>query len=264
MAEKVITSGDSDLSLITSKIRHLAPLPREEEADLIIMAQLGCEKSMEKLVLHNLKFVLSVAKGYQNKGQLLNDLIHEGAMGLMEGIRRFSGEKDTKLITYAVWWIRKYIIESFVKSRIVKIAPNKITFLNRVLNCEIQLEGELNRMPTIDELEERLNEPVDKKQLEQIRNGAEKHEYIYSEACEENFNICGDDEESLSKNIDLTIIKSELNKLNEKDQEIIKSSFGFDGLTVQMAADKYGLSIADFKKEVDRVLSKLRRNLKIN
>ncbi|MDE7375066.1 MAG: RNA polymerase sigma factor RpoD/SigA [Odoribacter sp.] len=137
------------------KIRVLLP---EEEADLAKRIRTGDQAAREKLVLGNLRFVVSVAKQYQNHGLTLGDLINEGNLGLIKAAECFDETKGFKFISYAVWWIRQSILQAIAENaRMIRLPLNKISMINKVNHCYAALEQEFQREPTEEEVAEKMD-----------------------------------------------------------------------------------------------------------
>lgn len=137
------------------KIHVLSP---EEEADLAKKIRNGDREAREKLVLSNLRFVVSVAKQYQNHGLTLGDLINEGNVGLIKAAECFDETKGFKFISYAVWWIRQSILQAIAENaRLIRLPLNKISTINKVNRCYTALEQEFQREPTEEEIAEKMD-----------------------------------------------------------------------------------------------------------
>jgi RNA polymerase primary sigma factor len=132
----------------------------EEEVDLARRIKQGDEKALERLVNANLRFVVSVAKQYQNQGLSLPDLINEGNLGLIKAARRFDETRGFKFISYAVWWIRQSILQALAEqARIIRLPLNQVGHVNRVKKVSSQLEQQLQRTPSTEELANELDLP---------------------------------------------------------------------------------------------------------
>lgn len=149
-----ITTRDSlTLDMYLSEISKIAILSTEQEAELAGRVTNGDTRALEELVKANLRFVVSVAKQYQNHGIKLVDLINEGNLGLIKAAQRFDKTRGFKFITYAVWWIRQAIMQAISEnSRIVRLPANKIGLKNKISKAFNQLSHEFFREPTIEEL----------------------------------------------------------------------------------------------------------------
>ncbi len=141
--------------------RHKA-LPSAEEAELARRIRRDDRAALERLIKANLRFVVSVARNYQNQGLPLADLINEGNLGLIRAARRFDEKKNFKFISYAVWWIRQSILQGLAKqSRIVKVPLNQVGTMHRIGKTRAKLEQKLHRTPNLQEVAEELGIPED-------------------------------------------------------------------------------------------------------
>ena len=136
----------------------------EEEVELAQRIKKGDRAALEKLTKANLRFVVSVAKQYQNQGLSLGDLINEGNLGLIKAAKRFDETRGFKFISYAVWWIRQSIMKYISENgRQIRIPLNKVADLNKIRNSISFLEQSLERSPSIEELVDYMNEKYEKK-----------------------------------------------------------------------------------------------------
>src|SRR3989338_10637418 len=135
----------------------------EEEVDLARRIKQGDQRALEKLTRANLRFVVSVAKQYQNQGLTLPDLINEGNLGLIKAAQKFDETRGFKFISYAVWWIRQSILQAIAEqARIVRLPLNQVGSLNRINKAFSKLEQEFEREPSVDELAHILEMGEDK------------------------------------------------------------------------------------------------------
>src|SRR5690554_3204718 len=155
---KSITNRESQsLEKYLQEIGKVDLLTPEEEVDLAKRIKQGDQEALENLTKANLRFVVSVAKQYQNQGLSLSDLINEGNLGLIKAAKRFDETRGFKFISYAVWWIRQSILQALAEqSRIVRLPLNKVGSLNKINRAFSQLEQEFEREPSSDELAEIL------------------------------------------------------------------------------------------------------------
>jgi RNA polymerase primary sigma factor len=155
---KQITNRESEsLDKYLQEIGKVSLITTEEEVDLAKRIREGDPRALEKLTKANLRFVVSVAKQYQNRGLQLNDLINEGNVGLIKAGLRFDETRGFKFISYAVWWIRQAIIQALAEqSRVVRLPLNRVGSVARILKMHAQLEQTLQRDPTVTELAEKL------------------------------------------------------------------------------------------------------------
>ncbi|TXT34477.1 MAG: RNA polymerase primary sigma factor [Chitinophagaceae bacterium] len=160
---KSITARESQsLEKYLQEIGKVDLIKPEEEVQLALKIRLGDQVALERLVKSNLRFVVSVAKQYQNQGLTLSDLINEGNLGLIKAALRFDETRGFKFISYAVWWIRQSILQSLAEqSRIVRLPLNKVGLTNRISKAFQQLEQEFEREPTAQELADILELPVE-------------------------------------------------------------------------------------------------------
>jgi RNA polymerase primary sigma factor len=156
---KQVTNRDTpSLDKYLQEIGKVDLIPPEEEVNLARMIKSGDNEALRKLVKANLRFVVSVAKQYQNQGMSLPDLINEGNLGLMKAAQRFDETRGFKFISYAVWWIRQAILQSLAEqSRIVRLPVNKIGSINKINKTFARLEQEFEREPSSLEVAEMLD-----------------------------------------------------------------------------------------------------------
>ena len=159
---KKVGKEEGSLDQYLREISKYALLRREDEVAIAKEIHTGCEESLDKLVRSNLRFVVSVAKKYQNQGVSLSDLINEGNLGLIRAAHKFDETKGIKFISYAVWWIRQAILQALAEqSRIVRVPLNRAGTLHRIGKRSAALQQELGRDPTIDEIAEGMDIPRD-------------------------------------------------------------------------------------------------------
>lgn len=241
----------------------------EEEVVLAQKIKAGDEKALEKLTKSNLRFVVSVAKQYQNQGLSLPDLINEGNLGLIKAARRFDETKGFKFISYAVWWIRQSILQALAEqSRIVRLPLNQVGSLNKLSKEASKLEQKYQRPPSTDELAEALETTEDK--VSEVLRISSRHISVDAPLVQDddvNFlDLYVDDSapntdsylmhESLAKEI-----QRSLATLTPKEREIINLYFGIGvphGLTLDEIADKFNLT----RERVRQIKEKAIRRLK--
>lgn len=216
-----------------SKIELLKP---EEEVRLTQLVKQGDKKAYEKLVRGNLRFVVSVAKQYQNQGMPLPDLINEGNLGLTKAAHRFDETKGFKFISYAVWWIRQSILQALAEnSRMVAIPLNKLGAKNKVIRKTDELEQKLGREPTPEEIGEELK-ITDEKVLGLLSIGifhVSLDKPLIEGEDQTLMDILTDDEFKIDPDMRIDSLKKVLLPLIEKklkpyEQKIIKGLFGID------------------------------------
>ncbi len=160
---KSITNRESQsLEKYLQEISKVDLISPEQEVQLAMQIKLGDQKALDRLVKCNLRFVVSVAKQYQNQGLTLPDLINEGNLGLIKAAIRFDETRGFKFISYAVWWIRQSILQALAEqSRIVRLPLNKVGLSNRIAKAYQQLEQEFEREPSAEELAYLLEVPLE-------------------------------------------------------------------------------------------------------
>jgi len=153
----MIIPDETSLELYLKDISKNAALSAEEEAKLAVRIKKGDRKALEKLIKANLRFVVSVARNYQNQGLPLGELISEGNLGLIQAAKRFDEKRNFKFISYAVWWIRQAILRALAdRSRITRVPLNRIGIIHKVGRTQSKLEQRFRRMPTLDEIAKEL------------------------------------------------------------------------------------------------------------
>src|SRR6187397_1565097 len=155
---KQITNRESQsLDKYLQEVGKVDLITADEEVELAQKIKAGDQRALEKLTKANLRFVVSVAKQYQNQGLTLPDLINEGNLGLIKAAQRFDETRGFKFISYAVWWIRQSILQSLAEqARIVRLPLNKVGLTNRIQKTYSQLEQQFEREPSAEELAEVL------------------------------------------------------------------------------------------------------------
>ncbi|MBK9591524.1 MAG: RNA polymerase sigma factor RpoD/SigA [Crocinitomicaceae bacterium] len=157
ITKQVTNRETASLDKYLHEIGRVELISAEEEVELAKRIKQGDTKALDKLTKANLRFVVSVSKQYQNQGLSLPDLINEGNLGLIKAAQRFDETRGFKFISYAVWWIRQSILQALAEqARIVRLPLNKIGIINKVNKAFSELEQELGRTPTIDELADHL------------------------------------------------------------------------------------------------------------
>src|SRR5687767_1641173 len=158
IAKQVTNRDTASLDKYLTEIGKVELINAEQEVELAKKIKEGDQRAMEKLVKANLRFVVSVAKQYQNQGLTLPDLINEGNLGLIKAAQRFDETRGFKFISYAVWWIRQSILQALAEqARIVRLPLNKIGSINKINKTMSALEQQLEREPSYDEVSEALD-----------------------------------------------------------------------------------------------------------
>ena len=172
---KSITNRESEaLEKYLQEISKEELISIEEEVELAARIRKGDQKALERLTKANLRFVVSVAKQYQNQGLSLPDLINEGNVGLIKAAERFDETRGFKFISYAVWWIRQAILQAIAEqSRIVRLPLNQVGSVNKINRVLSRFEQENERRPSVEEISERIDLPEDK--IDEAINISGKH-----------------------------------------------------------------------------------------
>jgi RNA polymerase primary sigma factor len=158
ISQNITTRENQSLEKYFQDVNRIDMITSEEEAELSKRIKEGDQAALEKLVRSNLRFVVSVAKQYQNKNLTLNDLINEGNIGLIRAAEKFDHTRGFKFISYAVWWIRQSIMQAIAeKSRMVRMPLNRVGTLNKIKRTAAGLQQDLEREPTNEELAEELD-----------------------------------------------------------------------------------------------------------
>ena len=269
---KSITNRESQsLEKYLQEIGKVDLLTPEEEVDLAKRIKAGDQVALERLTKANLRFVVSVAKQYQNQGLSLSDLINEGNLGLIKAAQRFDETRGFKFISYAVWWIRQSILQAIAEhSRIVRLPLNQVGSLNKLNKAFSKLEQQFEREPTEEELAQQLDLAEDKvKDSIQISgrhismdaplvSGEESTLYdvmVNSDSPKADRDLL---KESLQMEIERT-----LDTLSEREKEIIKLYFGIGmnhGLTIDEIGEKFDLTRERVRQIKEKALKRLRQS----
>lgn len=268
---KSITNRESQsLEKYLQEIGKVDLLTPEEEVDLAKRIKQGDERALEKLTKANLRFVVSVAKQYQNQGLSLSDLINEGNLGLIKAAQRFDETRGFKFISYAVWWIRQSILQALAEqSRIVRLPLNKVGSLNKINKAFSELEQEYEREPSAEELAEMLE--IATEEVETTLGVAARHVSMDAPFVEgednslldvlEN-NATPDTDGNLSYNESLRReIERSLSTLTDRQADVVKLYFGIGidhPMSLEDIGDQFGLTRERVRQIKDKAINKLR------
>lgn len=267
-------NGDS-LSRYFQEINNYPMISAEEEVELTVLIRNGDRDALKKLVLANLRFVISVAKQYQNRGLSFPDLINEGNLGLVKAAKRFDETRGFKFISYAVWWIRQAMIQAISdQTRIVRLPINRLSSINKIEKAIPYLEQEFEREPTVSEIAEYLDVTSDEVI---IANTIKKRQVSFdrplSPENDDEFslydmvqtgNIPSPDDDIMKESLTTNIART-LSKLTEREATILIMSFGLCGTPSYSLNDialKYSMSSERIRQIRSNGLSKLRILLK--
>ncbi len=155
ISQTITTRENASLEKYFQDVNRIEMISSEEETELALKIQKGDKVALDRLVRANLRFVVSVAKQYQNRNLTLNDLINEGNIGLIRAAEKFDHTRGFKFISYAVWWIRQSIMQAIAEnSRMVRMPTNRVSTLNRIKRAAAGMQQDLHREPTDEELAE--------------------------------------------------------------------------------------------------------------
>jgi RNA polymerase primary sigma factor len=242
----------------------------EEETMLSIRIQEGDQVALDKMVRANLRFVVSVAKQYQNRNLTLNDLINEGNIGLIRAAEKFDHTRGFKFISYAVWWIRQAIMQAIAEnSRMVRMPLNRVSTLNRIKRASAGMQQELHREPTDEELAEIME--MDAKEVKKTLEGNMRQlsmDAPFSSAEDGSLLDVLKDEnlEDTDREVDyMDSLKYEaarsLGSLKHKDSNILKMFFGIDrenAMSLEQISDELGLTRERVRQLKEKSLRALR------
>jgi len=248
------------------KVELLTP---QEEIDLARKIKKGDQKSLEKLTKANLRFVVSVAKQYQNQGLSLGDLINEGTLGLIKAAKRFDETRGFKFISYAVWWIRQSILQALAEqSRIVRLPLNRVGALNTIGKAFSTLEQEFEREPSASELAEELDMSlfevsdtlkISGRHLSMDAPFAQGEDNRLLDVIQDHRQPSPDSGlmgESLKEEV-----KRALNTLSDREAQVIRLYFGLDqehSLTLEEIGEKFNLTRERVRQIKEKAIRRLR------
>jgi len=268
---KSITNRDSQsLEKYLQEIGKEEMITAEEEVQLAAKIREGDQRALDRLTKANLRFVVSVAKQYQNQGLSLPDLINEGNLGLIKAASRFDETRGFKFISYAVWWIRQSILQALAEqSRIVRLPLNQVGALNRINKAYSKLEQEYEREPSAEELSEILDIPMDK--ISDSLKISGKHVSMdapFSQGEDgslidvlENTEAPSADSTLLNESLQQEIERS-LNTLTEKEKEVIILFYGIGmkhGLTLEEIGARFDLTRERVRQIKEKAIRRLRQ-----
>ena len=266
---KSITNRESaSLDKYLQEIGREELVTPDEEVELAQRIRKGDQEALEKLTRANLRFVVSVAKQYQNQGLSLPDLINEGNLGLIKAAEKFDETRGFKFISYAVWWIRQSILQALAEqSRIVRLPLNQVGALNKINKALSKFEQENERQPSNEELSEMIDVPKDKIS-DTLRVGS-RHVSVDAPFVEGEDNslldvLPNDDSPSADRGLVNESLNTEIERalstLTDREREIIKSFFGIgcQEMTLEEIGERFGLT----RERVRQIKEKAIRRLK--
>ena len=266
---KSITNRESaSLDKYLQEIGREELVSPEEEVELAQRIRKGDQRALEKLTRANLRFVVSVAKQYQNQGLSLPDLINEGNLGLIKAAEKFDETRGFKFISYTVWWIRQSILQALAEqSRIVRLPLNQVGSLNKINKALSKFEQENERQPSSEELSEMIDVPKDK--ISDTLRVSGRYVSVDAPFVEGEDNslldvLPNDDSPSADRGLVNESLNTEIERalstLSSREREIIKSFFGIgcQEMTLEEIGERFGLT----RERVRQIKEKAIRRLK--
>ena len=268
-----ITNRESQsLDKYLSEIAKVELITAQEEVILAQKIREGDQAALERLTKTNLRFVVSVAKQYQNQGLTLGDLINEGNLGLIKAAKRFDETKGFKFISYAVWWIRQSILSAVAEqSRIVRLPLNQVGSLSKIRKSSSKLEQQFERVPTPEELAEDLETTAEK--ISDSLSNAGRHLSFDAPFVTGEENTLLDVMQSTDAETDSMLItdslsqeiKRSLNILADRERQVIVLFFGLSSVaphSLEEIGEKFSLTRERVRQIKDKALMRLRQNSK--
>lgn len=249
-----------------NKIPMLTP---DEEKEIGRKAKEGDIDAKNKLITGNLRFVVSVAKQYQGQGLSLDDLINEGNLGLIRAADKFDVDKGFRFISYAVWWIRQSILQALSEqSRTIRLPMNQVRLSSKIIKTIQEFEQENERKPTDEELEDLIGLPINK--IHKIINSNNKMVSLDTPLNDDEEGTLIDiipnntpkTDESLIQDSNKMELNFIINKLSNREQDIIRMYFGLTGKTFTLSeiGDKFGITNERARQIKEKALDKLKNN----
>lgn len=270
---KSITNRESaSLDKYLQEIGHEELLTTDEEVELAQRIRKGDKRALERLTKANLRFVVSVAKQYQNQGLSLPDLINEGNVGLIKAAEKFDETRGFKFISYAVWWIRQSILQAIAEqSRLVRLPLNQVGSVNKITREFNKFEQEHERKPSVDEIAERVDLPEDK--IADAMKANSRHVSMDAPIADGEdssmIDFLAGDSSNTDRELAIESLKAEVSRilklLTDKEQKVLRAFFGIDGspeMTLDEIGEKYNLTRERVRQIKEKALRRLRRNTK--
>ena len=270
---KSITNRESaSLDKYLQEIGHEDLLSVDEEVELAQRIRKGDREALEKLTKANLRFVVSVAKQYQNQGLSLPDLINEGNLGLIKAAEKFDETRGFKFISYAVWWIRQSILQAIAEQiRIVRLPLNQVGSVNKINRVLNRFEQENERRPSIEEIADKVDLPQDK--IEDAMKVNNRHVSVDAPFVDGEDNslldiMVNDDAPMADRALVMESLREEINRalltLNERERNIIEAFFGINQpeMTLEEIGEKFNLTRERVRQIKEKAIRRLRHNTK--
>ena len=269
IVKQITNRENQSLDKYLSEIAKVELITAEQEVELAKRIRDGDQVALEKLAKANLRFVVSVAKQYQNNGMSLGDLINEGNVGLIKAASRFDETRGFKFISYAVWWIRQSIMQALAEqSRIVRLPLNRVGSLNKISRAFSELEQKYEREPSAEELAKVLDmspEEIENNQRISGRSVSVNAPFVQGEENSLLDVLENDSEETPDQGLMNNSLRQEiarsLSTLTERESEVIASYFGLNGsqsMTLEEIGDKFSLTRERVRQIKEKATRKLR------
>ena len=270
---KSITNRESEsLEKYLQEIGREELLSTEEEVELAQRIRKGDRQALERLTKANLRFVVSVAKQYQNQGMSRPDLINEGNLGLIKAAEKFDETRGFKFISYAVWWIRQSILQAIAEqSRIVRLPLNQVGSVNKINRMLNKFEQENERRPSVDEISEQIDLPEEKvgeAMLADNRHVSVDAPFIDGEDNSLLDVLVNDDAPMADRQLVIESLRAEIDNvlktLNERERRVIQAFYGIGEpeMTLEEIGNKYGLTRERVRQIKEKAIRRLRNNTK--
>ncbi|NLD93031.1 MAG: RNA polymerase sigma factor RpoD/SigA [Fibrobacter sp.] len=269
MERKMIVPDESSVELYLKDISKNKSLSAEEESKLAVKIRSGDKKALEKLINANLRFVVSVARNYQNQGLPLGELISEGNLGLIQAAKRFDEKRNFKFISYAVWWIRQSILRALAdRSRITRVPLNRVGIIHKVGKTQSKLEQRFSRMPSASEIAEELGISEDEIiTIQRIGNRSMSLDTpLQSDDSTGLIDLLHDENQEMPDTnlIEMSMANSigkVLETLNERERQVLKLYFGM-GEDAPYTLDEIGKQLHLTRERVRQIKEKAIHRLK--
>lgn len=269
MERKMIIPDETSLELYLKEISKNEALPAEEEARLAVKIRAGDKKALEKLIKANLRFVVSVARNYQNQGLPLGELISEGNLGLIQAAKRFDEKRNFKFISYAVWWIRQAILRALAdRSRITRVPLNRIGIIHKVGRTQCKLEQRFRRVPSAEEIAQELG--LTEEEITAIQKIGNRYlsldTPVQADDSSELIDLLHDENQEMpdSNLIEVSMqngINKVLDTLNDREKKVLKLYFGV-GEDTPHTLDEIGKRLHLTRERVRQIKEKAIHRLK--
>jgi RNA polymerase primary sigma factor len=275
IAKQVTNRETASLDKYLHDIGKLHMITAEEEVVLARLIKEGDREALDKLTKSNLRFVVSVAKQYQNQGMTLQDLINEGNVGLIKAAQRFDETRGFKFISYAVWWIRQAILQAIAdQARIVRLPLNRVGIINKINKAYSSLEQKYQREPKVEEIAQLLD--VSESEVKDALRHSLRHLSMDATLTPDDDNNMYDvlksedspkpDNGLLYESLQMEITQV-ISILTQKEADILKLYYGLESkypMTLDEIGEKFGLTKESVKQVKERALRKLKSSSRCN